>query len=1063
MEPVVDGLAMGFKRYGRFVSRPVPSIVCIVATVIVAGGLSAGITQQTTASAAREIFTPVGSAANANDARIGELYPGNSTDSSIFIVRVPGATGAWSGGAVVTLERVWNASLSVRARVGGVSFGLADICVPGPFGGCDRTFAPDCLTPSDLGAMGANGSSSGPPSPSSPAPAPVPLVSAENRVCVRQADGALVFAPLNFGTSVSVRARSSPGSQPYPWAAAELTQAESMSITFSYASSSRPSALVPGKSEKALSAAFERAWLDRAAELQEQAEREGWLAAYSSEASVGIALDQSTSGDILLVVVAIVLLVSFGVVSGASSDCVRSRHCVAVGGVAAVALGIPASFGLMALCGVPYVATVGTTPFLVLGVGVDSVFVIASSFNRRPARESVEERIGHALFEAGPAIALTTLTDVIAFAIGGATSPFLAVLYFCLYTGVALALAFLFILTAFVPLLAADGRREAAGRSAATCLPSRAPVIADKAGSPAPKELESRFAATAARTDTSTDEPGRGGAPVAAESPAAPEAGAPPEKAAQPAGAPAAPASPDNGTASPRGVEAPPSPKGGRHPPDGAVAEQYQGRGCDVFFGNVVASAVTSAPGVVVIMVLWVAALAYGGYLWSTLGEGLALSELAIDGNPLIRYDEWNTELYSLGFPYTVFTDRHPPLDIANGPIRVALRDLPQAIVDRSATVVSTGDNFFTVFANALGPNGTDTVPAAQSDAVLVALLADPSVSAKFGSSVLWHRRPADGSPGVDIALENGFPQARAALLAGDRVLVRSARLQVRTEPLAESTARAKSMTETRQATADAVAALAPPGSGLDATLQFEAFIFFEADVILPTSTYTSLGLGAAAIAIVTLVLLPHLAAVLVVVVAVASIDVMLLGSMPLFGIKLNTVSGINLLLSIGLSVDAVAHVTHAFLHADGPLRAASTMVKRPFMEDTTPPSCWGLIGGAERRRRAVAAVLTMARPVFQGTGSSMLGLVTLAFSTSSIFRTFFTILFTTMVLSLVHAVFVIPVLLRILGPATTLHTHDPGALEGDSESSAASVAVPAAPRKPASQACRDGSAGPAP
>ena len=174
----------------------------------------------------------------------------------------------------------------------------------------------------------------------------------------------------------------------------------------------------------------------------------------------------------------------------------------------------------------------------------------------------------------------------------------------------------------------------------------------------------------------------------------------------------------------------------------------------------------------------------------------------------------------------------------------------------------------------------------------LAALLADPSVSAKFGSSVLWHRRPADGSPGVDIALENGFPQARAALLAGDRVLVRSARLQVRTEPLAESTARAKSMTETRQATADAVAALAPPGSGLDATLQFEAFIFFEADVILPTSTYTSLGLGAAAIAIVTLVLLPHLAAVLVVVVAVASIDVMLLGSMPLFGIKLNTVSG---------------------------------------------------------------------------------------------------------------------------------------------------------------------------
>lgn len=172
------------------------------------------------------------------------------------------------------------------------------------------------------------------------------------------------------------------------------------------------------------------------------------------------------------------------------------------------------------------------------------------------------------------------------------------------------------------------------------------------------------------------------------------------------------------------------------------------------------------------------------------------------------------------------------------------------------------------------------------------------------------------------------------------------------------------------------------------------------------------------------------------------------------------------MLLSIGLSVDAVAHVTHAFLHADGPLRAASTMVTRPFMADTTPPTCWGMIGGAERRRRAVAAVLTMARPVFQGTGSSMLGLVTLAFSASSIFRTFFTILFTTMVLSLVHAVFIIPVFLRILGPATTLHTHDPGALDDDPEpisSGAAVVASAAEPRKAGPQACRDGSAGAAP
>jgi len=132
--------------------------------------------------------------------------------------------------------------------------------------------------------------------------------------------------------------------------------------------------------------------------------------------------------------------------------------------------------------------------------------------------------------------------------------------------------------------------------------------------------------------------------------------------------------------------------------------------------------------------------------------------------------------------------------------------------------------------------------------------------------------------------------------------------------------------------------------------------------------------------------------------------------------------------LSIGLSVDAVAHITHAYLHADAPLLSARAMIGNlPLMTDTSPACCCGMVGGADRRRRAVAAVLTMARPVFQGTGSSMLGLIALAFSRSNIFRTFFAILFTTVVLSLLHAVIVVPVLLAVVGPVTVVHEHGQG------------------------------------
>jgi len=451
--------------------------------MIVAGGLSAGIVLQTQANNASEVFTPRDSQARTDNALADRLYPLNSTGSATFILRLPASSGnVWTPQAVRTLERVWNDSLAVTAMVDGVPVRLADICVPGPDSGCFRTFAADCLVPSDLATFMAAGAGTKPPSPAmARGPVGVPLVSDANRVCIHPRTSDATFVPLSTGTAVKVEPRASPNSAPYPWAAAEQVSAQTVSFVFSYRTSDTPSSAVPGRTEGSVAEAFDLAWLAKADAWQARAQADGWTVSYAASSSTELALAESTGGDITLVVVAIVLLVNFAIFSGISTDCVSSRHAVAVGGVAAVALAIPASFGLMAIAGVPYVATIGTTPFLVLSVGVDSVFVIAAAFNRRPVTEPAGERVAHAMYDAGPAITLTTLTDVLAFVIGGASSPFLAVAYFCLYTGVALALAFVFILTIFVPLLAADGRREAHGRSALTCC-----VAADRPGKAPP-------------------------------------------------------------------------------------------------------------------------------------------------------------------------------------------------------------------------------------------------------------------------------------------------------------------------------------------------------------------------------------------------------------------------------------------------------------------------------------------------------------------------------------------------------------------------------------------------
>ncbi|KAG6929902.1 patched domain containing 3, partial [Chelydra serpentina] len=53
---------------------------------------------------------------------------------------------------------------------------------------------------------------------------------------------------------------------------------------------------------------------------------------------------------------------------------------VAAFGVLSSGLAVLSSFGLLLFCGVPFVVTVANAPFLILGVGVDDMFIMISSW-----------------------------------------------------------------------------------------------------------------------------------------------------------------------------------------------------------------------------------------------------------------------------------------------------------------------------------------------------------------------------------------------------------------------------------------------------------------------------------------------------------------------------------------------------------------------------------------------------------------------------------------------------------------------------------------------------------
>ncbi|XP_053571663.1 patched domain-containing protein 3-like [Bombina bombina] len=158
----------------------------------------------------------------------------------------------------------------------------------------------------------------------------------------------------------------------------------------------------------------------------------------------------------------------FSIISCLRLDSVRNKVWVAAFGVISSGLAVLSSFGLLLFCGVPFVITVANAPFLILGVGVDDMFIMLSSWQQTKVKSKVEERMADTYAEAAVSITITTLTDALAFYIGIMTS-FQSVKSFCIYTGTAILFCFLYNITCFGAFLALNGRREESNRHWMIC------------------------------------------------------------------------------------------------------------------------------------------------------------------------------------------------------------------------------------------------------------------------------------------------------------------------------------------------------------------------------------------------------------------------------------------------------------------------------------------------------------------------------------------------------------------------------------------------------------------
>ncbi len=144
----------------------------------------------------------------------------------------------------------------------------------------------------------------------------------------------------------------------------------------------------------------------------------------------------------------------------------EQRSSLALAGFLGVIMGIIVSYGLCSAFGLFFGPMHSVLPFLLLGIGIDDMFVIAQSWDtleaerkRKGSTETppISERMGATLSQAGVAITITSVTDIIAFGIGG-TTILPALSSFCIYASVGIVAIYFFQCTFFVACMSLDVR-----------------------------------------------------------------------------------------------------------------------------------------------------------------------------------------------------------------------------------------------------------------------------------------------------------------------------------------------------------------------------------------------------------------------------------------------------------------------------------------------------------------------------------------------------------------------------------------------------------------------------
>lgn len=576
--------------------------------------------------------------------------------------------------------------------------------------------------------------------------------------------------------------------------------------------------------------------------------------------SLGDEFSAAIKGDIVFLSSSYIVIMVYLVIMLSRFDHVNSMIAVSGCVVLIVGLSFASAMGLGFYFGIPNNQLNNNIPFLLLGLGVDDAFVLASEFDMNRLRhplDSLESSIMRTAKTGGVSILITSVTDALAFLVGSAT-VLPALSGFCVFAGLGVIFCFLLQLTILLPVLLLNAKRADAGYlDCLCCCKSSSAATADDAGA-----------------GDMADEGGAG-------------AGSAPVKMnvrrshGKCICCPCKPAvSPDllnqeiqvinNATGTEREL---------------LIAQKTHGK-----LGTIMrrwGEFITSKPGLAVTAVVFTVMLAMGVVGATKIYKDFKIEWFVPAGSYLENFYTLNEGNFASGTPFTLYVhgglDGKTPLDLYSN-----TKDMEwthtylttSKLIDQSAGVT---DWFHDFKASAM----YDATTAAAFYTALYGFTTSPQGS-RFASNLHWNDA-TDPTKGVK---EARF-QATLSLEHTDT-----------------GNARYTTMVSVREA-------FEPYFGGMAFPYSFQ-FLYWEEVGVIDTELMRNLIICGAVIVVIIGVLIPVPRIAVWVVISILLALVELVGFMHWWGVTVSGVSTIYILISVGLAVDYSAHIAHVYTHSTG-------------------------------------------------------------------------------------------------------------------------------------------------